>query len=125
MKQTKCHECWGLNGHHWNGCKTRGYAAIGPHPDAPALDTEPAHADPTPCPCGIARLDCEYHRDSLADTAQRVMRELREIDPDFGKPSDLGQAVTHVRSACGQYVQTYRGGKLVDEEPAEVYLTIT
>jgi hypothetical protein len=39
-KQTKCWECWGLNGHHWNGCKTRGYAAVGPHPDAPPREAD-------------------------------------------------------------------------------------
>ncbi len=59
MKLTKCHECWGL-GRHESYCRSRGYAAVGPHPDAP-----PAHAaprvDPTPCPCGIAKADCTYH----------------------------------------------------------------
>lgn len=70
MKQNKCHECWGLNGHHWTGCTTRGYSFVGPHPSAP--DTERA---PTPsseiaqCPCGRARAGCDFHDPTLQPVA--------------------------------------------------------
>lgn len=99
--KTKCWECWGLNGRHWPHCQSRGYDHVGFHPDAPAREAVQT-PDPTPCPCGIARLDCEYHRP----------------EPETERAAG---GFMRVRSACGQYVQTFRDGKLVDEEPVEAF----
>ena len=60
-----CDECGAYNGTHWSGCMSRGYLTVGPHPDAPPA-TERAPVDPTPCPCGIAKADCDYHRPAPA-----------------------------------------------------------
>ncbi len=62
MKHRLCNECYAATGHaEW--CVSKGYAGVGPHPDAPP-DTARAPVRTTPpaqCPCGIARADCEYH----------------------------------------------------------------
>ena len=62
MKQRLCNECYAATGHaEW--CVSKGYAGVGPHPEAPP-DTARAPVRTTPpaqCPCGIARADCEYH----------------------------------------------------------------
>lgn len=68
-KQVKCYECWGLNGHHWSGCKTRGYSAVGPHPDAPPREAEPSKpTGPAEMCCGgtTVRAVCAYHGPSAA-----------------------------------------------------------
>lgn len=57
-----CNECYAATGHAAH-CVSKGYAGVGPHPDAPP-DTARAPvrgAPPAQCPCGIARADCEYH----------------------------------------------------------------
>lgn len=80
MKRTKCHECWGLNGHHWNGCKTRGYAAVGPHPNAPAPE-EQSTVDPTAllemcCGGTCVRAVCPYHGPSTAGSGDSAEFQL-------------------------------------------------
>lgn len=55
-----CHECLQYACHaEW--CVSRGYQNVGPHPDSPQ-EPAPAKRRLDPCPCGIARADCEYHR---------------------------------------------------------------
>lgn len=64
-RQTKCYECWGLNGRHWEGCATRGYSAVGPHPDAPKAEPSTPEADgPLEMCCGgtTVRAVCEFHK---------------------------------------------------------------
>jgi hypothetical protein len=71
-KQTKCWECWGLNGHHWTGCQRRGYANVGPHPDAPPREAAPASpgagggALEMCCGGTTVRAVCAYHGPSAA-----------------------------------------------------------
>ena len=65
MKHRLCNECYAATGHaEW--CVSKGYAGVGPHPDAPP-DTARAPVRATPpaqCPCG--RVDCEYHAGASA-----------------------------------------------------------
>jgi hypothetical protein len=56
-----CHECKWPNRQHAEWCVSQGYHAVGPHPDAPSAEPKRTRP-PEPCPCGIARLDCDYHR---------------------------------------------------------------
>lgn len=113
MKQTKCHECWGLNGHHWSGCMRRGYANVGPHPDAPARDAErpPAQTEQEMC-CGgtCVRALCFIHGS-----------EPRLTDAPEPDIENWARADMQAPSPCGFYMHTYRGGVLVDEEPIEAY----
>ncbi len=37
-KNITCHECLALGGAHLASCRRRGYAAVGPHPDAPPAE---------------------------------------------------------------------------------------
>lgn len=96
------------------------------------------------CPCGIARVDCEYHRPEPEPThddecfdrlshltrAQKTELELWLDAVELGESaavigvSDMhriGQGVVRLSYDCGEYVRTYQDGKLVDEEPAEAY----
>lgn len=69
-KSVRCHECWMYNGSHAAWCQSRGYAAIGPHPDAPPAETQRAPAGPVEeCPCGRARAGCAYHDPTLQPEA--------------------------------------------------------
>lgn len=75
----------------------------------------------TTCLCGIARVDCEYHRpepepahDDWCDAVSYSMVGISDMHR-------TGQGVVRLSSDCGEYVRTYRDGKLVDEEPAEAY----
>lgn len=59
---------WGA---HAAWCQSRGYAAIGPHPDAPPAETQRAPSlAPEQCPCGRARAGCEYHDPTLQPPRQ-------------------------------------------------------
>lgn len=61
----KCPECWVLGGRHASHCQSKGYQSVGPHPDAPPPSESSVRVAPSllpQCPCGIARLDCDYHR---------------------------------------------------------------
>lgn len=128
MKQTKCHECWGLNGRHWPTCVTRGYGAVGPHPDAPACDTEPPtdRAEPEMC-CGgtCVRALCFIHS-TEPRPEPKGRAEPCELD-SWGDPDDPNNPLAFTgrkATACGHYVQTFRAGKLVDEEPIEAYTAV-
>lgn len=78
------------------------------------------------CPCGIARVDCEYHRpepepvhdDDWCDAVSYSMVGISDMHR-------IGQSVVHIASDCGKYVLTYQDGKLVDEEPSEAYTYTT
>lgn len=112
MKQTKCHECWGLNGHRWSGCMRRGYANVGPHPDAPAPDAEP------PAQTGELEMCC-------GGTCVRALCFIHSTEPkattETSGDEDGWHFVLIQHSPCGQYMQTFRDGELVDEEPIEAY----
>lgn len=56
-----CYECAHTDDHaEW--CISRGYRMVGPHPDAPAPETERLpRAAAVECPCGGIRGVCEYH----------------------------------------------------------------
>jgi hypothetical protein len=55
-------------------------------------------------------------------TCVRALCFIHGTEPTPAREYEVeDSAVTHVRSACGQYVQTFRGGKLVDEEPVEAF----
>ncbi len=86
MKQSKCHECWGLNGHHWTGCKTRGYSAVGPHPDAPARETDAPARDPNAAVemcCGgtCVRALCFIHATEPRSTERAPAYEVEDLAP--------------------------------------------
>lgn len=56
-----CSECNEFTVHlHW--CQSRGYGQVGPHPDAEPMAETQRSPTFTPCPCGIDKRDCEYHR---------------------------------------------------------------
>lgn len=58
-------------GAHAAWCQSRGYAAIGPHPDAPPAETQRAPSlAPEQCPCGRARAGCTYHDPTLQPPRQ-------------------------------------------------------
>lgn len=108
MKQTKCYECWGLNGQHWQSCQTRGYGAVGPHPDAPKVEPSAPKADgPLEMCCGgtTVRAVCEYHGHQAQGRAAPVDRTIRR------EPTE-----------CGHYMRTWAGDQLIDEEPIECYV---
>jgi hypothetical protein len=84
-KITKCHECEGLNGHHWNGCRTRGYFAVGPHSAAPDTQRAPSNESLEMC-CGgtCVRALCPYH--GLSAAARRLTPiELACAEQDFAE----------------------------------------
>lgn len=74
MKKTICSECWGSNGNHYRHCATRGYSAVGPHPDAPPVESAPSAPAPAEIEmcCGgtCVRAACAYHGPSTAPTQQ-------------------------------------------------------
>lgn len=78
-------------GAHAAWCQSRGYAAIGPHPDAPPAETQraPSLAPVEECPCGRARAGCTYH-----DPKQQPPRQLEfEFTEDWDH-SGCGSAST-------------------------------
>lgn len=103
MKYTKCHECWGLNGHHFSGCQSRGYSAVGPHPSAPIEeDDEPTQQLEMCCGGTCVRALCFIHA-----------TEPKAIAVDVGPSGDVW-----LPSECGQYLRRWLHGILVDEVPA-------
>lgn len=77
MKQSKCHECKALNGQHFNQCTTRGYSAVGPHPDAPAREPDAPARDPNApvemcCGGTTVRAVCVYHGGTSAAPTERA-----------------------------------------------------
>lgn len=115
MKSTKCHECWVLGGKHASHCQSRGYAQVGPHPDAPKA-APPKPAGPLPqCPCGIARLDCEYHRTPAIEREYEVYNGIKPgsgLDPaswtfDVPEPQD-DPAVWDAAIDCGDWAGAAR-----------------
>lgn len=75
-----CSECMWPNRQHADWCRSRGYAAVGPHPDAPQAEP-PKPTVVEVCPCGIARLDCDYHRPgSNADAGPATERNYEVYD---------------------------------------------
>lgn len=114
MKQTKCHECWGSDGFHMSYCRSKGYSAVGPHPDA----LQAAPAKPTvieQCHCGIARLDCEYHRTPAIEREYEVYNGIKPgsgLDPaswtfDVPEPQD-DPAVWDAAIDCGDWAGAAR-----------------
>jgi hypothetical protein len=116
-KQTKCWECWGLNGHHWPACQSRGYSAVGPHPSAPPREAPAPARDPSAplemcCGGTTVRAVCTFHGPSAAT----------ERAPAYEVGDETVDAVRREPTSCGQYMRTYRGGLLVDEEPIDCYV---
>lgn len=102
MKQRKCYECQVWNGHA-SYCLSRGYAAVGPHPDAPKAPIPREGLGSrfvVQCPCGIARLDCEYHRpEANADNGPATERyEVFDALPRFMQES-VEQATSSLQAA--------------------------
>ncbi len=61
-KNITCHECLELNGAHLASCRRRGYAAVGPHPDAPPAELAPSTAPLEMCCGGVCvRALCFIH----------------------------------------------------------------
>lgn len=83
-----CDECWMYGGAHAAWCQSRGYAAIGPHPDAPPAETQRAPAGPVEeCPCGRARAGCTYHDPKLQPeaTPRTIEYEVSDVRVFFGQ----------------------------------------
>lgn len=85
----------------------------------------------TTCPCGIARVDCEYHRpEPEPEPVHDDEWVSTTVTTDWIAPwagnaektrllvrGGTGKCLT----PCGHYVETWDDGELVDEEPAEAY----
>lgn len=70
------------------------------------------------CPCGIARVDCEYHRPEPEPAHDDAWLSA---PVSMGRGAGMSSSFVRLSSDCGEYVRTYRDGKLVDEEPVEAY----
>ncbi len=79
------------------------------------------------CPCGIARVDCEYHRPEPEPVHDDEWVTCSDIpQTPWLKVSLSGGGTASVKgtlrlTTSDGYVRTYQDGKLVDEEPAEAY----
>ena len=96
-KSVRCHECWVFGGTHAAWCQSRGYAAIGPHPDAPPREVAPTGPREIPqCPCGRAREGCEWHDPKLqpAATPRTIEYGVSDVRVFFGRTEIIPGALT-------------------------------
>lgn len=73
-----CREC-SFTDDHAEWCQSRGYASVGPHPDAPAPDTARSPADPPAlqemcCGGSCVRAVCVYHGPKARAKAPALVR---------------------------------------------------
>jgi hypothetical protein len=94
VKVRTCPECYASRGH-WGWCVGQGYSAVGPHPDStdasPSTQRAPARG---PCPCGIERSDCDYHRPTAS-----AVSEYRIADSEVVEVTVTGNTTIHGRNA--------------------------
>lgn len=97
-----CDECAWCNGEHAEWCVSRGYSAVGPHPDAPVSETVRApgvNDNLEQCPCGRPRAGCDYHDPALQPAAPDREYEVYDLAHIKGMQRDF------VASLVAQNVQ--------------------
>lgn len=99
-----CRECQYTDDHaEW--CQSRGYAFVGPHPDAPAPDTVRSPADPNAplemcCGGTTVRAVCVYHGPKVDTKADRLAKAVSVSVYVRDPLSTQAQAVLAARRAA-------------------------
>lgn len=106
MRNRPCDECAWCNGEHAEWCQSRGYAFVGPHPDAPVPETVrvPGPAELEQCPCGRPRAGCDYHDPALQPAATPVPARVGVSIAEYDVYDHGGGAFTIVWWKCPDLV---------------------